>query len=107
MREALVQVDEQSVEVGIPTRVGFEEEEVRAGRSELGFAAGSTLRVVQAANLSVGSLVDVEEAAEVNAVGAQPADVQDRIFHRLELHREAALNTVRLAMILGEANDRG
>src|SRR5690349_8384421 len=107
MREALVHVDEQSVKVGIPAGIGFKEQEIRAGGSELRLAAGSSLRVVQAANFSIWSLVDVEEAPKVYAVGAEPADIQDGIFHRLKFHREAALDTIRLAMVLGEADNGG
>src|SRR6185437_1117174 len=50
-------------------------------------------------------LVDIEEAAQVHAMGAQIADVEHRILVGLELNSQAALDSIGHFMVLGEAHD--
>ncbi len=87
MCDAFVEIDEQAIELGVPAGIRFEEDEVRARRCELLLAPSLSARVVQITLESVGRLVDVVEAAQVNAVGAEVAEAQDVVFRGLEFER--------------------
>src|SRR5258708_6656020 len=52
-------------------------------------------------------LVDVVEAAQMNTVSAEIADVEHSVSHRLKFDRQAVLNAVRQLVILRETYDGG
>src|SRR3989442_7840504 len=51
-------------------------------------------------------LVDIEETAQMYAVGAQITDVQDDVLCRLKFERKTVLDSIGLAVVLGEAHHR-
>ena len=52
-------------------------------------------------------LIDIEEASQVHAVGAQIAHAEDGVLKGLKLDPQAALDPVRLHMILRETHNGG
>src|SRR5260370_14943870 len=117
--EALVDVDQQTVVLRIPTRSCLKVNRDRKGahaRRKGARRNGGAINVLQsAAALRVMDghlggrirLVHIIETAEMDAANVQTADAHRRIREGIKFNRRAGLNAVRVPVVLIEANHNG
>src|SRR5262245_49191340 len=105
MRGPLVEIYQQAVELGVPARVGLEEEKVSAGGLKLLLASRSAVGAVQSADESVWRLVDVVKATQVHAMCPEVRKAENGIADRFDLDRETVLNAVGHLVFLRKAHN--
>src|SRR5262245_45339884 len=121
MAHAFIEIYQQAIPGGVPLGCSLEVHRVEgweagsgaararnSGRSKIRVLESTLASGVMDSHLAAGvGLVHVEEAAQMNAFGAQEADIERRFFGRLKFKPQAGLDSVRGLVVLIEPHDYG